>query len=419
MKKIFRFIITQLLIAQAKQYLKKHRTQVIAITGSIGKTSVKEATYHLLKNHFKVYKSPQGFNTEIGISLAVLQEEKSGFSSPVEWFKILKRTFLKEKTAYQKIILEMGADRPGDIKKLISIAKPKIGIITNVNPVHLNKNQFKDLAAIQKEKGSLIKNMAKDGLAILNYDDPLVKSMETHATKVSYGTEDGLEVQGGGVKVHNKNITFQVKYKGETVDFKIPVLGSFQIYTLLPAITVGVKLGMSLQECAEALKGYQLPPGRMNTIDGINDSIIIDSSYNASPTANEKALELLNELPAKRKIAAMGTMNELGEFTKEAHLKLGAQTAEVSNILITVGPEASIIKQGAIEAGMPEKNIYTFFDSEAAGLFLQKELRPDDLILAKGSQNRVRMERMVKMIMRHPEKASVLLCRQDDAWSTI
>ncbi len=419
MKKIFRLIITQLLVLQAKRYLKKHRTQVIAITGSVGKTSVKEATYHLLKNHFKIYKSPQGFNTEIGISLAVLQEEKSGFSSPIEWFKILRRTFLKEKTAYQKIILEMGADKPGDIKKLISIAKPKVGIITNVNPVHLNKNQFKDLAAIQKEKGSLIKNMAKDGLAILNYDDPLIKSMETHAARVSYGMEDGLEVQGGNVKTHNKNITFHVKYKGETVDFKIPVLGSFQIYTLLPAITVGVKLGMSLQECAEALKDYQLPPGRMSAIDGINDSLIIDSSYNASPTANEKALELLNELPAKRKIAAMGTMNELGELTKEAHLKLGAQVAAVANILITVGPEASTIKQGAIEAGMPEKSIYTFFDSEAAGLFLQKELCPNDLILAKGSQNRVRMERMVKMIMKQPEKASVLLCRQDDAWENI
>lgn len=392
---------------------------MIAITGSIGKTSAKEAIYHLLKNHFKVYKSPQGFNTEVGISLAILQEEKSGFSSTVEWLKILKRAFFKKKEPYQKIILEMGADRPGDIKKLISIAKPKIGIITNVNPVHLSKGQFKDLADIQKEKGSLIKNMAKDGLAILNYDDPLVKSMETHATKISYGTEDELDIKGSSIKAHSKNITFQTKYKGETVDFKVPVLGSFQIDILLPAIAVGVKLGMSLQECAEALEDYQTPPGRMSAIDGINDSLIVDSSYNASPTSNEKALELLRELPAKRKIAAMGTMNELGEFTKEAHLKLGAQAANVSNILITVGPEASIIKQGAIEAGMPEKNIYTFFDSEGAGHFLQKELRPNDLILVKGSQNRVRMEKMVKMIMKKPEKASILLCRQDSAWHNI
>ena len=130
-------------------------------------------------------------------------------------------------------------------------------------------------------------------------------------------------------------------------------------------------------------------------------------------------MELLSELKGKRKIAALGTMNELGEMNKEAHLTLGEQASKVAEILITVGPEAATIKQGAVEAGMKEKNIYTFFDSEEAGHFLKNEITPKDLILVKGSQNKVRMERLVKIIMDKPSQASELLCRQGDEWEKV
>ncbi|MBU1017769.1 UDP-N-acetylmuramoyl-tripeptide--D-alanyl-D-alanine ligase [Patescibacteria group bacterium] len=419
MKTLFRFLITKILVHKARHYLKKHRVQVIAITGSIGKTSTKEAIAHLLKKQFKVYSSPKGFNTEVGISLAILQEEQSGFSSPVAWFKILKRVLFKEPEPYQKIILEMGADKPGDIKKLIKIAPPKIGIVTNVNPVHLEKGQFENLEDIRKEKNSLIRHMPINGMAVLNFDDPMVKSMETSAHRVRYGLGEGMDVGVSDITLSSKQIRFQVSYKGESLPFKVPLLGRFQVYVLLPAIAVGLKLGMNLQECAEALADFKLPSSRMNPLPGINDSTIIDSSYNASPTSMTKALELLAELPAKRKIAVLGTMNELGDLNKEAHRTLGTQGAEAAKVLIAVGSEASTIKEGAIEAGMAEDNVYTFFDSEEAGHFLKDFLRPDDLILVKGSQNRVRMERLVKLIMKYPEKARDLLCRQDKAWEKI
>ena len=419
MKSLFRFVITKILTSRAKRYLKKHRTQVIAITGSIGKTSTKEAIFHLLKNRFKTYRSPKGFNTELGMSLAILQEEESGFSSPLAWLKILKRVFTGKQEPFQKIILEMGADKPGDIKKLLKIAQPKIAVITNVNPVHLEKRQFRDLEDIRKEKASLIKNMPIYGVAVLNYDDPLVKTMKTGAHKVSYGMEEGVAVRASNIKTSNKNISFKVSFKGESMPFEVPVLGSFQTYVLLPAIAVGLKLGIDLKDCAEALKDFKLPPSRMNSLSGINKSTVIDSSYNASPVSMARALELLTELNADRKIATLGTMNELGDISKEAHLALGADAAQAADILVTVGPEAATIKQGAVEAGMPEKRIYTFFDSEEAGYFLKDFLEPKDLILVKGSQNRVRMEHLVKIIMAHPEKANTLLCRQDKAWEKI
>jgi len=419
MKFLFRFIITKILALKAKHFLKKNRIQVIAVTGSIAKTTTKEAIYHLLKKHFKIYKSPQGFNTELGISLAILQEEKSGFSSVRAWYRILKKALFGEKEIFQKIILEMGADKPGDIKKLTKIARPKIGVITNVNPVHLQKGQFKDMEDIRKEKNSLIKNMGKDGIAILNYDDPMVRSMETSAQKMSYGLGADLDVRGSDVEVLNKSLKFKVSYKNEDQLLNVPVLGGFQVYAFLAAIAVALKFGMDLKECAETLKDFKMPPSRMNPLSGFNKSIIIDSSYNASPTSMAKALELLDELRSDRKIAALGTMNELGDMAKEAHLALGGQAAKVADILVAVGPEAVTIKQGAMDAGMQEKDIYTFLDSEEAGHALKGMLEPKDLVLVKGSQNKVRMEKLVKVILEHPEQAKLLLCRQDEAWGNI
>lgn len=418
MKKFFKEIITKILSYRANQLLKKNKTQVIAITGSIGKTSTKQAIHHLLSKRFKVYASQQGFNTPLGISLAILQENESGFSSPAAWFKILKRAWLSPKKPYPKIVLEMGADKPGDLAKLVKIAPPQISVITNVNAVHLNEGQFKSIEEILYEKSTLIRVLPETGLAILNFDDKRVKGIETKAEKIGYGQSSDYNLYASELKTSAEQIEFKVTYKDKTTLFKVPVLGEFQLYVLLPAIAVGLKLGMELNECAKALKDLRLPPGRMNPIAGINDSTIIDSSYNASPKSMERALDFLKSLP-NRKIAALGTMNELGEITKEAHLNLGKYAAKVANSLIAVGKEAATIKQGALEAGMKESKVFTFFDSEEAGAFLQGHLQAHDVVLVKGSQNRVRMEKAVKMIMKEPQKASELLCRQEEAWNKL
>ena len=419
MKSIFRFLITGLLTWKAKKYLAKHRTQIIAVTGSIGKTSTKQAIYTILNNHFKTHCSKKGFNTEIGLALSILQEEESGFSSIKKWFQILKRVFLEDKKPYEKMVVEMGADHPGDIKKLVKIAQPTIGVITRVAPVHLADGQFKSIEDIAKEKNNLIQHLTKSGVAVLNNDDERVRNMGTSSPKILYGEGENSDLKAEDIVLTTKDLKFTVTYKEKNERFVVPVLGKFQIYTLLPAIAVGLSLGLSLQDCKKALKDLSTPPGRMNPIEGIKKSKIIDSSYNASPVAVEAALDLLHELSAERKIAALGTMNELGEMTKIAHLEIGKKAATIANILITVGPEAATLKQGAVEAGMKEKNIYTFFDSQEAGHFLETIIEPKDLILVKGSQNRVRMERLVKIIMKEPEKANHLLCRQGEEWERI
>lgn len=419
MKTLFRFLIGELLALKAHSYLKAHHVQVIAITGSVGKTSTKEAIFMILSSRFDVYSSKKSFNTEFGLSLAVLQEEESGFSSPMAWLRILRRVYFGKKKVCKKVILEMGADKPGDIKKLVKIAPPKIAVVTAVRPVHLAPGQFRSLEAIAAEKGVLVRSLPKEGMAILNNDDEWVRAMPTIAGRLTYGVKNEAMLMAKEIRAGAKDLQFTAHFGVQKAEFRVPVLGEFQVYVLLPAIAVGLQLGMKLSECAAALADFSLPPGRMNPIAGVNKSQIIDSSYNASPATVGTALELLASLKATRKIAALGTMNELGEMTHEAHIEIGKKAAQVAQILVTVGQEAPTIRRGALEGGMQEEQIHAFFDSEEAGQFLQGQLKQGDLVLVKGSQNRVRMEKLVKLIMKEPQKAGELLCRQGAAWEKV
>lgn len=390
------------------------------MTGSVGKTSTKEAIYTVLKSKFDVVASQKSFNTPIGMSLAILGEEQSGFSSPKAWLKILWRTVFKSKKVPKKMILEMGADKPGDLNELIKIAPPRIGVVTAVREVHLAEGQFNSIESIAQEKGTLVRHLPSSGLAILNADDPRVGQMQTPANILFYGLDSKkAELKATHVEADMKGLKFRVIYQNQTEICKVPVIGEFQVYVCLPAIAVGLFLGMTLQECCHALGHYKLPPGRLNPIEGLKGTHILDGSYNASPSTVTTMLDTISNFSIPRKIAALGTMNELGKLSHQAHLNIGRKAAEVVQMLIAVGPEAQTLKQGALSAGMKEENIHSFFDSKEAGLFLKDHLQKGDLILVKGSQNKVRMERFVKEIMKEPQRASQLLCRQGSEWQEI
>ncbi len=416
MKGIFKHIIGSILAKRAHQFLKKNKVKVIAVTGSVGKTSTKEAIYTVLKSKFEVTRSQKSFNTPMGMSLAILGESESGFSSILAWAKILKRALFNKRKPPKIMVLEMGADKPGDIQTLMDIAPPSISVITAVKEVHLGEGHFKNIEAITQEKGTLVRSLSPSNLAILNGDDARVQVMKTDAKKVLYGHDSAHDLRVMDVKSTPQKLHFKVSHKGESARFEAPVIGEFQIYVCLPAIAVGLSLGMSLQECSQALASFALPPGRMNPIEGINSSHILDGSYNASPSTVEASLKMLQSFDARRKIAALGTMNELGELSHEAHIQAGQHAATISDLLIVVGPEAETLKKGAQEAGFPDKNIHTFVDSDDAGDFLAHQLEEGDLVLVKGSQNQVRMEKLVKKIMQNPAQASELLCRQGSAW---
>lgn len=425
MKNLIKNLIYRLLVTLAKIRLKRlHGVKIIGITGSAGKTTTKDAVYTVLSNHYRVIANKKSYNTEFGMPLTVLGAE-AGFSSPVLWakniFKALFNTFFsREKVDY--FVLEMGVDKPGDMQNLTSIIKPDIAVFTNVKPVHLADGQFKDLEEIFEEKSFIVKNLKNNGTAILNLDDERVFVLKQRLgiKIIGYGLNEHAKLRAGNVKMDIHGLSFEIIYGNINTKFISPILGMHHIYCLLPAIACGLECGMYMQEIAEALKKFKLPPGRLSLIEGINNTTIIDSSYNASPESTMAALDTVKEVAGnKRKIFVFGNMNELGIKSEDYHKQVGRYLAPAVDILVTVGHMAKFTAEEAIKNGFHKTNIHCFENCLDASEFIKKIIKHGDVILVKGSQNKVRLERLVKEIMLHPEMAGKMLCRQEKSWQTI
>lgn len=424
---MFKKIIQYLLKIIASAVVKKYQPEIIGITGSVGKTSTKEAIRMVLGEKFSVRANIKNYNNEIGVPLSVIGAESPG-KSFLGWLEIFLESInllLFKDSNYPKIlILEMGADKVGDIEYLVSFLPLKIAIVTTVSETHLE--QFGTMEKVAREKRLLVSRLTKDGAAILNFDDERVNLMQekTKARVITYGFKDGADIRSSDEKVsllengEIQGISFKVSYQGNIVPMLLPdVLGRHQIYAALAAVAVGVVCELNLLDIAESLKKYQSPKGRMKIIKGIKETLIIDDTYNSSPKAAIAAVETLGEVRSgRKKIAVLADMLELGNFTQEGHFGVGKAVAENKlDILITVGVLAKKIAQSAIEAGMKDNQIFSFDNTDSAGKFLQEEIKTGDIILVKGSQG-MRMEKVVKELMAEPLRARELLVRQGTKW---
>lgn len=423
MKGFFKQFVLWLLKLMAKKRLKKFSGKIIAVTGSIGKTSTREAIFSILNSKYKVKQSKKSMNTDFGVLLTILDIE-SGYSSVRKWSWLLTKAFYHSfsKDHSEILLLELGVDAPGDMDVLTSIIKPDIAVITNIFPVHLGEGQFKNLQEIFAEKRKLVDALKDGGKAILNTDITflahLAKERGLKGT-VTFGKNEEADYFAKDVKMTTEGMTFVMHHGDHRYEVNANVLGEYQIYVLLPAIACANLLEISLEEAIVALTRYVLPPGRMNIIPAKKESTILDSSYNSSPEALKEALKVLKEVGGKsRKVAVLGNMNELGEETSISHKMIGAAVPEYVDFLITVGGDAKLIAVEAEEKGMDKKNVHSFNSTTEAIDFFEKEQREGDLILVKGSQNRVRLERFVKAFMSNPEEAKSLLVRQDKVWKT-
>ena len=433
-------LIEKFLATVAKKILNKYQPQIIGVTGSVGKTSTKEAIYTVLRAKFgpQVARSLKNYNNEIGLPLAVIGEYSAG-DSVIRWLWILFRGLriwlLGSSASFPKIlILEMGADKVGDIAYLLKIAPCQIGVLTAIGPSHLE--HFGTIENIAKEKGQILMKLPKTGLAVLNIDDKLVAGFKTRtpASVLSYGLHDGADVRASDVVISEiedespelerveriRGISFKATYNGSTVPFHLPgVLGTQHIYAALAGVAVGLHYGMNLLEISDALKEYHPEPGRMALIKGIKGTLIIDDTYNSSPASSMAALDIVSlvllESPRK-KWAILGDMLELGSYSEEGHLSVGRKAFEAGvDFLVVVGEKARDIARGARQAGMNQNNIFEFSDRSEAGVFVQGRMRKGDLLLVKGSQG-MRMEMIVRELMAEPLSAPTLLTRQDALW---
>ncbi len=428
MKKYFQLKLKVL----AKMIIAKYKPKIVGVTGSVGKTTTKEAIYTVLSSKFRVRKSIKNYNNEIGVPLSIIDcqvPSKSLWAWTKVFAKALKLILIKDKNFPEILVLEMGVDRPGDMEYLTKIVQCDVGVVTSVGPSHFE--YFDSIDKIKKEKSVLIKNLKEGGYAILNYDDPKVREMSEISTSriITYGFEQGSFVKAQNLIFsfeENQNIeglsgiSFKLNYDGSVVPVKLPrAIGYPAIYSSLAAASVGIAFKMNLVDISSALSGFYLPPGRMNVIKGIKHTLIIDDTYNASPQSSLSALDFIERIavnPGNKKWGAFGDMLELGRYTEKGHEEVGkALVSKGINKLVTVGERAWSIGKGAEDAGMRKEDIFHFSDLGEAGRFIQGRIEKGDLIFVKGSQG-ARMEKIVKELMADPINAKNLLVRQEKEW---
>jgi UDP-N-acetylmuramoyl-tripeptide--D-alanyl-D-alanine ligase len=417
----------------ARRAIQLNRPEVIAITGSVGKSSAKEAIGALFAGDPSVRVSPKNFNSEIGLPLAVL-ELPNGHRSALKWLQVLrlasKRSRKADPSFPRTLVLEMGVDHPGDMAKLVDIAPPNVAVVTAIGESHYEF--FGSLEAITNEKMRLVEALHKDGVAVLNRDDKEVWDARGRARGkvVSYGFHEEADVRclEGSMRYEadpakDPGTHAKVSYAGSLVPFFFPgVLGGHSLYAPLAAAAVGVARGMNLVDISAKLRSYVPPAGRMRAIPGIKRTMLIDDTYNAAaPRSVKAALAVLAGYPVvspsdDKRIAVLGDMLELGAISVEAHREVGrAAVAGHLDMLVFVGQRMAEAHQASLEAGAPPDRTYHFATPEEAGRFVQERMKQGDVVLVKGSQG-MRMEKVVRELMADPLRASELLVRQDPEW---
>ena len=425
MKSILRYILKIL----SRAIIKKYHPHVIGITGSVGKTGTKDAIYYILKDKFNVRQNIKNYNNEIGLPLTIIGEHSAGsdiFGWIIIFFKALKLLIVKDPSYPDILILEMGVDKPGDMDYLLGIVHCDIGILTTVGLSHIEF--FGSRENIQKEKGKLIININPDGCAIINYDDDKTRETIswTLAKSLTYGYDQNAAVKAKDEKIYldtnqldQSGMSFIIMYGDKSAEvFVKRTFGLSFVYSIMAATAAGLAMGLEFNDIIQSLRHYEIPPGRMNIIQGIKGSIIIDDTYNSSPQALTMALKSFSSVSdkAQRRIAVLGNMLELGEESKKYHEEIGQSLRNYNiDLLITIGERAKDFAIGATSAGISQESIHTFANSDSAGAYLKTIIKEGDYILAKGSQG-ARVERAVKEIMAEPEKAEILLVRQVNEW---
>jgi len=344
---------------------------VVGVTGSIAKTSTKEAAAAVLGAARRTLRTEGNMNNEIGLPL----------------------TLLRLGPEHEAAVLEMGMYVGGEIAELAKMAMPSIGVVTAVQPVHLSR--IGSIEAVEQAKGELLEALPADGTAILNEDDPIVARMEGRSVALAlrYGFADSAQVRAEAVTSAGVDgMRFQLRTPAGERRVAIPVLGRLSVHNALAGAAVGIAAGVDLDTIVAALQGGWAAPHRAELVR-LRGATIVDDSYNASPGSVLAALDLLAGMPGRR-VAVLGTMLELGDGHGAGHVSVGEAAGKTVELLVVVGPEASGIVEGARAAGLDAARIHHVEDVEGALDVLRPRLRDGDTILVKASRG-IGLDRVV------------------------
>ena len=420
-KKILRFL--------ARAVLRRRRPQVIAVTGSMGKTTAKEALRRIYARSGRQKNLPAGknFNNEIGVPLAIIGVETPPGKSLSAWLTLSARWLgvMIWKPDYPSVlILEFGIDRPGDMDYLTEMVPVDIGVVTAVAEVH---SQFLgEKKAIAREKGKLVEALPPGATAVLNADDPLVRKMasRTKAKVMTFGFDSEADVVCSDVKLSvSGGLGLKINYRGRSVPLRLPgVIGTQLLPSICAAVAAALAQGLNLVEITESLRGFTPPPGRGALLPGKKDTAVVDDTYNAPWRAVRELLRLpkrvgISFAPGAGVVVILGDILELGEKEERLHRALAEDivAAEVREVFL-VGTRMKALADELRSGGFPPERLAHFLDPVAAAEAALKKLRGGDLVLVKGSQG-MRMEKAVeKLVALSESEKRKLLCRQDSSW---
>lgn len=429
MKKILKKIIVKILIWEARAILNKYQPKIILVGGDVGKTTTKDATYEAVKNSFSARKSTKSLNSETGLPLSIIGKE-TGWRSPIAWIKILTRglhLLIKKQEYPELLVLELGDGKPGDTLMITKWLEADVLILTKVDDIPSHVEFFDSIEGSRKEKSDLIKALKKDGTLITNTEDvnalKIIKNSNRSDISVKkYGTDpnSNLQIKDYSIKKSNSKIGLEINLSLNSKDFQLFIpgyLGSGVVHAISAGILASGALGSETQKCLDGFEGnLDFPRGRLRVIPGVKKTILIDDTYNAGHASTKLALDTLKSFPeAKRRIALLADMLELGKHSQEAHEKIGVMCPKNCDILITVGDRSRTIAETAKKEGMRTDNVFVFSNSREAGKFAEQLIKPGDVVLIKGSQG-LRMERATQEMMLHPEEREKLLVRQSKGW---
>ncbi len=354
----------------------RSRVEVVAVTGSVGKSTTKELTAAVLATEGDTLRSPGNHNTEIGLPLALVDLQPSHWAA----------------------VLEMGMRGPGEIRSLCRIARPRVGIVTGIAPVHLEV--MGSMEAIAQAKAELVEALPASGTAVIPADEAfgpyLAERTEATVVRVGPGGELWAEaVTSRGLE----GVDFVLTDGRAREAVHLPWVGAHLVKNALLAVAAGMALGLPLAQCARGLEA--VPPEGARLKVNVGPYTVLDDCYNASPCSMRAALRLLQSLPGRR-VAVLGEMLELGPQSDRFHRELGEQAGSV-DALVAIGPRADTVRAGAVAAGMDPRRIHTFPNNEAAVAASALWARPGDTILVKGSRGSALDEVVQALVRETPE----------------
>jgi len=361
----------------ASGFRRSRAVQVVAVTGSMGKTTTKEAAASAIGSTKRVLKSEGNLNNFYGLPLSLLKLEDE-----------------------EVAVLEMGMSAPGEIARLTEIARPDVGVLTNVAEVHLEF--FGTVSAIAEAKGELFRGLPAGATAVVNADDPLVldQARRFSGRKVRFGVEEEADVRGSAIRATPEGLRFKAVFRGEEVEIETVLRGRHNVYNLLAGLAAASVLDVPFRDAAGALSGLRPAYHRGERVDLGRGFVLVDETYNSSPRALRSALAALSEEEAVRRVAVVGDMLELGERGVALHREVGRFAAGLPiDRLVGVGPLAAHILEGALEAGTAPSKLSSVSTAEEAGRLLLDELREGDVVLLKASRG-IGLERAIDVVRR-------------------